>query len=501
MYILLFLILTTQEREGLFIGPAPKDDFDRSRPSSHALELTAACRRFFRECEGVIPHTERALSCGSLNWLNCWALDNLEKDDMGAEETESDVCIFGIAYPLLRLKPESYIPESSPFKFTMLVKRIGSLEGRIKACYHKHIPYDIETLSWMLALDTSFLVQFLKSTYRPYGESYSRLMRKHTVLHSKRKTPLWYAIKNDILMLENQVPLFLLLEVLCETANCIQSDTGVGSRSEREVNQHNGRFEQLRSQSQKEISQDVRFQEKLHLASILQAACFHFNPFVCHTKFPRELDVGTKSHVLDYLYDYVTAASPEPVRRNSEPQNKASRIVFSAFDKYLFSNLFNKLLIRQRMIYATTAGNLPSVSELSEAGIKFAPYDSGDLKEIRFDRTTSTLLLPKIKIDDSTERKPYKTQTSITAANGEFFWLSFRERTVRNRDSKKPLHLLSVEMLALVLSEIKLDCLALEQSAADHLYIQAQALYQTLYVAGFIDNYRQELARYPALTT
>ncbi|GLJ05481.1 hypothetical protein SUGI_0018880 [Cryptomeria japonica] len=29
----------------------------------------------------------------------------------------------------------------------------------------------------------------------------------------------------------------------------------------------------------------------------------------------------------------------------------------------------------------------------------------------------------------------------------------------------------------------------------------AQALYQTLYVASFIDNYRQELATYPALTT
>lgn len=45
---------------------------------------------------------------------------------------------------------------------------------------------------------------------------------------------------------------------------------------------------------------------------------------------------------------------------------------------------------------------IPSVSDLYSAGVKFLPTE-GDVTTIRFDQTTATLYLPKLRLDSNTE--------------------------------------------------------------------------------------------------
>ncbi|XP_057818427.2 putative UPF0481 protein At3g02645 [Cryptomeria japonica] len=238
-----------------------------------------------------------------------------------------------------------------------------SSDYRIRACYSKRISYSRDELSRILALDTSFIPLFLKSFCRSYKFSVDSQVDR--ILESIRNTPLWYAIEKDILMLENQVPMFVLIQAFLFITNS-QSDTQMVNTSGREITQD-----------------DRRFQESNHLDVILQDACLHFNPFIREENYlPQPPDRNSTGHLLDYLYHYVTTASPQ---HQSNPLQQGCVIKLS------------------KMVSTTTAGYIPSATELSEAGIKFAPYDSGDLRKICFKKTISTFFLPKININDFTE--------------------------------------------------------------------------------------------------
>ncbi|GLJ40841.1 hypothetical protein SUGI_0844720 [Cryptomeria japonica] len=363
------------------------------------------------------------------DWL-MYVKGNLKENESEAPETKSSVCIFGIAPPLLMLKPEAYVPlvssigpyhhrrlqqyeETETYKLKMaralerkvpgrleeLVKHIQELDGRIRACYHKYIPYSKEVLSWMLALDTYFILQFLESIYKPYtnnpgnAQNETSPMRSDPILDSIRNTPLWYAIRSDILMLENQVPMFLLKEAVYFTttdtreAKYKHSETQVGSQNKSEICQGDAGC--------KEITE--------HLATRLQAACVHFNPFVRPENYSlpqldlTQLDLNNRRHVLDFLYHVV---APE-TGRNTNTQEKPKKRYSIRSPRVFIENAVDRFI--RWMISTSAAGKFPSATVLSEVGIKFAPYDSGDLREISFKRNTRTFSLPKIIINDSTE--------------------------------------------------------------------------------------------------
>ncbi|KAI3770476.1 hypothetical protein L6452_01610 [Arctium lappa] len=46
-------------------------------------------------------------------------------------------------------------------KFEDIVGQLAGFEPRIRACYHRYLDFDGETLAWMMALDVSFLLGFL----------------------------------------------------------------------------------------------------------------------------------------------------------------------------------------------------------------------------------------------------------------------------------------------------------------------------------------------------
>ncbi|TKY58114.1 putative UPF0481 protein [Spatholobus suberectus] len=111
-----------------------------------------------------------------------------------------------------------------PIRFIDFVTHtVAQNDAHIRSFYSRYLNFDQETLAWMLAIDASFLVVYLK-TYpsdrrRQRSVSLSRrnsLKIGHLMECSRRNT--WHhAVLRDIIMLENQVPLFLIreLHILC----------------------------------------------------------------------------------------------------------------------------------------------------------------------------------------------------------------------------------------------------------------------------------------------
>ncbi|XVE92491.1 hypothetical protein REPUB_Repub01dG0101800 [Reevesia pubescens] len=167
-------------------------------------------------------------------------------DEELEEEIEVPVCIFNVPKTLMSTDPESYIPqlvalgsyhywrpelyEMERYKlaaakrtqkqlqclnFHTLVDQLVNLDSRIRACYHKYLDFNGETLTWMMAIDASFLLEFLQIYALKEGKTLSRVSSRmsHLVDYAGRKSA-HNSILRDVVMLENQIPLFILRKVL-----------------------------------------------------------------------------------------------------------------------------------------------------------------------------------------------------------------------------------------------------------------------------------------------
>ncbi|XP_037465421.1 putative UPF0481 protein At3g02645 [Triticum dicoccoides] len=87
--------------------------------------------------------------------------------------------------------------------FDHLVQNFVGMQDKIRAPYHRFLELNEQTLSWMMAIDTCFLLDFLEKYH----------VDKATDLVSS--SPNWInATVRDAMMLENQIPLFLFTAAL-----------------------------------------------------------------------------------------------------------------------------------------------------------------------------------------------------------------------------------------------------------------------------------------------
>ena len=100
-------------------------------------------------------------------------------------------------------------------KFHIRVDQLSKHEARIRACYHKFLEFNGETLSWMVAIDASFLLEFLQVYEVKEGPMLTRVSSRmsHIVDYARTKSA-HNAILRDMVMLENQISLFVLRKVL-----------------------------------------------------------------------------------------------------------------------------------------------------------------------------------------------------------------------------------------------------------------------------------------------
>ncbi len=285
----------------------------------------------------------------------------------------------------------------------------------------------------MVALDASFLLEFLR-IYGPreddsvflLGDEMVSSRMAHLLDYSKRK-PAHNAILRDIMMLENQIPLFVIQKVL--EMQCISS-----------------------------VSADQ------FLCLSLEGLCKDISPFKIDHNLADKIDLDEHNHLLDFLYNVIVpkvvgeeeariditeeeiTVNHKEIKEQVECFSYTRRIVKMVWN--IVSNLsFGHAFILKKVILVlgvifkllksivtnipgmaakqTMMSSLlesqdgtrsdssinqpplveemtiPSVTELTRSGIKFLPTDT--ISNIHFDPASLTFYLPVITLDENTE--------------------------------------------------------------------------------------------------
>ncbi|KAL0429757.1 UNVERIFIED_CONTAM: hypothetical protein Sradi_0601700 [Sesamum radiatum] len=164
------------------------------------------------------------------------------------EETEIPTRIFNVPKPLLAIHPDSYLPQLvaiGPYhcarpeiremgryklaaarrnmkdfqnlKLQRLVDHLMELEVKTRACYNRYLNLNGETLAWMMAVDASFLFEFLQvCAVKLDKETRNNVVssRLSYLIGLAGNKAAHNAILKDISMLENQIPLFVLRKLM-----------------------------------------------------------------------------------------------------------------------------------------------------------------------------------------------------------------------------------------------------------------------------------------------
>ncbi|KAF2301453.1 hypothetical protein GH714_024366 [Hevea brasiliensis] len=161
-------------------------------------------------------------------------------------------------------------------EFHNLVEQLINLEQKIRTCYHRYLNLNGETLAWMMALDACFLIEFLQIyVHKEEGGMLSRVPSRMSRLldYGKRKSG-HNSILRDIIMLENQIPLFILRKVL--------------------------EFQF----SSTELADSM-------LVSMLMGLYKEVYPFKTDEEFPLAPKVSEYAHLLDFLYHIIVPKMEE----------------------------------------------------------------------------------------------------------------------------------------------------------------------------------------------
>ncbi|ESR40751.1 hypothetical protein KPL70_020956 [Citrus sinensis] len=387
-------------------------------------------------------------------------------------ETDTDipVCIFSVPKTLMFSDPDSYTPQEvaiGPYhywrpelyemeryklaaakraqrhidgdhKFQYIVDQLKELELKIRACYHKFLNFSNETLAWMMAIDASFLLEFLQIyavKEAKLSATYSSTSMSHLLDYAGTKAA-HNTILRDMVMLENQIPLFVLRKMLEVQYSSLES------------------------------ADDM-------LQAMLMGFCEELSPFKLMKDMPM-IDVSECAHLLDFLYDTIVpkveqkSEISEVVEDQGDDEKPKERYTGgSTYVKKIFGEIWKllsklnkgpilfikKLLVSkpvkfffklpftmlsklpgfsmlaqpiQYLIFpqdnddkksddesSHTSNNLnkpplveeiiiPSVTELAKSQVHFLPT-AGNISTLRFDRKTATLHLPTISFDINTE--------------------------------------------------------------------------------------------------
>ena len=364
------------------------------------------------------------------------------------------VCIYTVPKTLMSSHPDFYTPHQLPLgpyhywrpdlsemesyklsavkklqnqfqsdNFQNLVEKLVKLEPKIRACYHNYLNLNAETLAWMMALDASFLLEFLQIYSVKENEVLWTISSRMTHLldYSKRKSA-HYVILRDIVMMENQIPLFVLRKVL--------------------------KFLLMSAESADDM-----------LISMLLGLCKELSPFKMVEL--EKTKVLEHSHLLDSLYDImvpreeelpieITIEDVEENRSETVQENEGSGIDMNLVKSFL-SELWNtaselnigpmrflknasasmtsklgfswtilsKLLNLSSSNYGIEPENesarnnqqlpplveeiaIPSVTQLSNTGVRFLPT-KGNISTINFDTEKAAFYIPMISLDANSE--------------------------------------------------------------------------------------------------
>ncbi|XXG59066.1 hypothetical protein AAC387_Pa04g1209 [Persea americana] len=408
--------------------------------------LTGAINSSFEELNPL-------LRCYEREWVDDTSRILEEEDEESGEHVP--VSIFAVPQTLMYVKQDAYVPQIvaiGPYhqkrldlyqmmrykiysakrtqkllktcKFRDVVEHFYELEHRIRAYYHKFIDYSGEALAWTMAIDASFMLEYLQIYAKTVTLTKISYSMWHLLDYTGRKSG-HQAVLRDMIMLENQIPLFVLREFLG--------------------------FCQLEKPNE-------------FLAEGLKGLCRELSPIKFMDNFPpREEELFERAHLLELLYYTIVPSSIDDETvvikievhkaekkdgENEESLKDSSNLmlnklcsIMSAPTHYLkkaaTSKKFSVILkLPCRIIKHITTGRaakvienlvnsaevaaeevekvanedtpliqeiqIPSVTELKNVGIKFRS-SKGGLNTIKFDKAAATFHLPTVVMNEKSE--------------------------------------------------------------------------------------------------
>ncbi|KAI3766212.1 hypothetical protein L2E82_16264 [Cichorium intybus] len=418
--------------------------------------------------------TTKSYSFSKMNIDEDEWVESMRKSIMEHEEEidKVPVCIFTVPKVLLATDPESYIPQQvalGPFhhwrpevydmqryklaaarrtqkdmnvSFERIIEMMKKKdEARIRACYHKFLDMSGDALIWMMAVDMAFLLEFLQVySMKEQGRVLNKVTSSmsHLVDASGKKLS-HMVILRDLVMVENQIPLFLIKTMLEH-----QSKNSNNDKSAEET---------LKSMLMGVYHELSPFQEK-ELPDVDINDCDHLLDFLYHMTVPNNKELGIMEAEIDIEEEVITEVNEgdeeESFAKESD-LNKVMNYIWNILSKSnaglvgffkriifgrpmallmklpwkILTNLPILKLMKEpmeRMLErfqgkaeensqedggepkAPTIEEItiPSVTEMAQAGILFSPVNGG-ISDISFDSITSTLYLPIVDLDVNSE--------------------------------------------------------------------------------------------------
>ncbi|TVU43025.1 hypothetical protein EJB05_09456, partial [Eragrostis curvula] len=306
-------------------------------------------------------------------------------------------------------------------KFDHLVQRLLEAQDKIRAPYHRFLELSDQTLAWMMAIDTCFLLDFLESYHR--DESTDMVSSATNWIN---------ATVRDAMMLENQLPLFLFAQALAlrhatEQA-AAEALNAVFARFIKEACPIKTTAELVVA----DIARHAHMLELLYHFLVPAASVFEEDGREPPPMVPEEftVDMFDVQQLPDYdkvkqACGHVSGLNLAPVRfikKNliSRPMSVASSLPGRIMRKVpmlsAVAPLVGKFMASQNVEARLKDVNLgsiinsplaqeimiPSVTQLARWGGQFVPAPEG-IAGISFDAATATLSLPIITLDANTE--------------------------------------------------------------------------------------------------
>ncbi|KAK7381551.1 hypothetical protein VNO80_00096 [Phaseolus coccineus] len=385
------------------------------------------------------------------------------------EDGEFAVSIFSVPKLLMASDPDSYVPQQvaiGPYhywrpelyemqrykiaaakrfqkrlqscKLESLVDQLTNLEQRVRACYHKFLDFNGETLVWMMAVDALFLLEFLQVFAMQEGAKVQRVSSSmsHLVDYAGKKSA-HNAILRDIVMLENQIPLFVLRKMLEFKFSSLEA------ADDTLILMFIGLFKEISPFKMMEEFPNIRVSESVHLLDFLYDVIvpkLEQQPDTIENEVQQEEEQkegneegsADSSHVKQFfneLWKLLSKLNKGPVKLMKKVTVSKPLKVFAQLPWKIVSNLPGLKLLKQpveHFFFSQEKGDekgesgsssskslmnkppsveeitIPSVTDLLNCGIRFVPT-TGSISNISFDAKTRTFYLPTIGLDVNTE--------------------------------------------------------------------------------------------------
>ncbi|KAL1565009.1 putative UPF0481 protein [Salvia divinorum] len=383
-------------------------------------------------------------------------------DEELEEENEIPVTIFGVPKALMASDPDSYTPhlvaigpyhhlrlelydmerykvaaakriqrELHNVKLQTLVDLLIQHDLRIRASYHRPVTFGPEALAWMMAVDVCFIFEFLR--VKKQGKILSKIPSGlcHLIDSSGKKSS-HNSILRDLLMLENQIPLFVmsmlfefhfsseetadqkLLAVMTSVSNDLSPFKEAEKTETAAVNEHahlldflynfivpktiilfptTHEIEFLAGSGDEEedtegLTAAEAFAKPIHLRKLVDMGW----AMLSKLKFtkPLKLIVKLPWTILNKIPILKTIKKPvekvlqtSKVKKNEDEEHEES------------SGDEDKPPLQEEIA-------IPSVTQLAEAGVKFTATNGG-ISGVKFDSETLTFHVPVINLDVNSE--------------------------------------------------------------------------------------------------